>query len=88
MLAIRLARVGAKKKPYYRVIVIEKERANTGRFVEIVGQYNPRTEPAQLRLDWDRVQHWIGKGAQPSATVRSLIDRSKPAAAPAAPSAA
>ena len=84
MLAIRLARVGAKKKPYYRVIVIEKERANTGRFVEIVGQYNPRTEPVQLRLDWDRVQHWIGKGAQPSATVRSLIDRNKPAAAPAA----
>ena len=81
MLAIRLARVGAKKKPHYRVIVIEKERANTGRFVEIVGQYNPRVEPVQLKMSWDRIEHWIGKGAQPSATVKSLIDRNKPAAA-------
>ncbi|MSO21157.1 MAG: 30S ribosomal protein S16 [Acidobacteria bacterium] len=81
MLAIRLARVGAKKKPHYRVIVIEKERANTGRFVEIVGHYNPRVEPVQLKLEWERVQHWISKGAQPSATVRSLIDRNKPAEA-------
>jgi small subunit ribosomal protein S16 len=81
LLAIRLARVGAKKKPHYRVIVIEKERANTGRFVEIVGQYNPRVEPVQLKLNLDRIQHWIGKGAQPSATVKSLIGRSKPAEA-------
>jgi len=64
--------------------VIEKERANTGRFVEIVGQYNPRVEPVQLKLNWDRIEHWIGKGAQPSATVRSLIDRNKPAASSAA----
>lgn len=76
---IRLARVGAKKKPHYRVVVVEKERSNTGRFVEIVGHYNPRKEPVELRLDMDRVQHWIRHGAQPSDTVRSFLRRNKPA---------
>jgi small subunit ribosomal protein S16 len=84
---IRLARVGAKKKPHYRVVVIEKERSNTGRFVEIVGQYNPRKEPVELKLDMDRVQHWIKRGAQPSETVQSFLRKHKPAAE-AAPAAA
>lgn len=88
MLSIRLARVGAKKKPHYRVIVIDKERANTGRFLEIVGHYNPRTNPVDLTLKRDRIEHWLQVGAQPSDTVRTLLKRHKPAAEGAASPAA
>ena len=77
MLTIRLARVGARKKPHYRVVVIEKERANSGRFVEIVGHYNPRKDPVDLELKWERIQHWLQHGAQPSETVRGLLRRRK-----------
>ena len=88
MLTIRLARVGAKKKPHYRVVVVEKGRANTGRFVEIVGHYNPRSNPVDLTLKRERIEHWLGVGAQPSDTVRSLLKhhRAAPegAASPAA----
>lgn len=88
MLTIRLARVGAKKKPHYRVVVIEKGRANTGRFVEIVGHYNPRSNPVDLRLERERIEHWLRLGAQPSDTVRSLLKRhtaaSEEVASPAA----
>ena len=73
MLVIRLSRIGAKKKPHYRVVVIEKERARDGRPVETVGYYNPRTDPATVRLQADRIQYWIEKGAQPSDTVRGLL---------------
>jgi small subunit ribosomal protein S16 len=73
LLTIRLARVGAKKKPHYRVVVIEKGRANTGRFVEIVGHYNPRSTPMDLSLKRERIDHWLRVGAQPSDTVRSLL---------------
>lgn len=75
MLAIRLARVGARKKPHYRVVVIDKERARNGRFVEIVGTYNPRTSPASIALKQERIQYWISKGAQPSDTVQRLITK-------------
>ena len=75
MLAIRLTRTGAKKKPHYRVVVIEKERARDGRFVEILGHYNPTVEPIELKVDRDRIQYWISKGAQPSATVTRLLAR-------------
>ena len=88
MLTIRLARVGAKKKPHYRVVVIEKERSNTGRPVEIVGHYNPRTSPVDLTLKRERIEHWLKVGAQPSATVRSLLERHKPVAEGAASPAA
>ena len=71
LLTIRLARVGAKKKPHYRVVVIEKERANTGRFVEIVGHYNPRSNPVNLTLKRERVEHWLPISAQPSCAVRA-----------------
>ena len=81
MLSIRLTRTGAKKKPHYRVVVIEKERARDGRFLEILGHYNPTVDPIDVRLDTDRVQYWIGKGAQPSQTVSRLIARSTPAPA-------
>ena len=73
MLVIRLTRIGARKKPRYRVVVIEKERARDGRPVEIVGFYNPMTNPSTIDLKHDRVDYWIGKGAQPSDTVRGLM---------------
>ena len=61
---IRLARVGARKQPHYRVVVIEKDRARNGRSVEVVGTYNPRTTPASLELKRDRIDYWVGNGAQ------------------------
>jgi small subunit ribosomal protein S16 len=79
MLAIRLARFGAKKKPTYRVVVIERERARNSRSVEVVGHYNPIAKPAQVELKHDRIQFWIKNGAQPSDTVARLL-KSNPAA--------
>ena len=76
MLRIRLARTGANKKPSYRVVVIERDQARDGGFVEIVGHYNPRRDPVELVLKRDRVDYWLGKGAQPSETVRSLLKKS------------
>ena len=75
---IRLARVGARKQPYYRVVVIDKERARNGRSVEVVGTYNPRTSPASIDLKRDRIDHWVSKGAQLSDRVGKLM--AKPAA--------
>ncbi len=75
MLRIRLARTGAKKKVSYRVVVIERERARDGRFVEIVGHYNPRRNPAEAVINRDRVEHWLSRGARPSETVRSLLKK-------------
>ena len=79
MLTIRLARIGKKKHPFYRVIVTEKTRPRNGLFVEIVGTYDPQKKPAIVQLNNERVQYWLGKGAQPSDTVRSLIRNPKPA---------
>ncbi|HEX6905379.1 MAG TPA: 30S ribosomal protein S16 [Terriglobales bacterium] len=70
---IRLARMGARKQPYYRVVVIEKERARNGRALEIVGTYNPRTNPASVDLKRDRIEHWLSHGAKMSATVSHLL---------------
>jgi small subunit ribosomal protein S16 len=70
---IRLARVGARKQPYYRVVVIEKERARNGRSVEVVGTYNPRTNPGSVELKRDRIDHWLSKGAQMSDRVSKLV---------------
>ena len=78
MLMIRLARVGARKQPYYRVVVIEKERARDGRSVEVVGTYNPRTNPTSIDLKRDRIDHWVSKGAQMSETVARLVKRHTP----------
>ena len=77
MLRIRLTRVGKKKQPSYRIVVIEKKNARNGRFVEIVGHYNPRQDPAVVEMKADRVQYWLSKGAQPSDTVRSFIRAQK-----------
>ena len=76
LLRIRLARTGANKKPSYRIVVIERDRARDGGFVEIVGHYNPRRDPVELVVKRDRVDYWLGQGAQPSETVRSLLKRS------------
>jgi small subunit ribosomal protein S16 len=77
VLAIRLARYGKKKKPFYRVVVMDKRRPRNGRFVEIVGTYDPLKKPLETRLDAERIRYWLGRGAQPSDTVRSLLRRGK-----------
>ena len=81
MLMIRLARFGAKKKPFYRVVVIEKERARNGRALEVVGHYNPLGAQAQVSLKHDRIEHWTRNGAQLSETVRRLVEKNPAAAA-------
>jgi small subunit ribosomal protein S16 len=80
MLMIRLARFGSKKRPSYRVVVIEKERARNGRAVEIVGNFNPVAQPQVVNLKHDRIEHWMKCGAQPSDTVARLL-RKNPAPA-------
>jgi len=70
---IRLARVGARKQPHYRVVVIEKDRARNGRSVEVVGTYNPRTTPPSLNLKRDRIDFWVGNGALLSERVGKLF---------------
>lgn len=86
MLMIRLARVGARKQPYYRVVVIEKDRARNGRSVELVGTYNPRTNPASVDFKHDRIDYWRGKGAQLSDRVAKLLRSHAPSGTgPSAP---
>jgi small subunit ribosomal protein S16 len=78
---IRLTRVGATKRPAYRVIAIDKRRSRDGRALEILGFYDPLTEPATVQLDTDKIKAWIGKGAQPSDTVVKLMAQAERAAA-------
>ncbi len=73
MLTIRLSRIGKKKKPFYRVVVIERTRPRDGRVKEAVGTYDPLKKPAEIKLDAERVKYWLGQGAQPSDTVRSFL---------------
>ena len=73
MLAIKLMRTGAKKRPSYRIIVKEKQSKRDGAYLENLGTYNPTREPAEIKLDMDRVRYWISKGAQPTDTVSQLI---------------
>ena len=70
---IRLRRTGAKKQPSYRVVVADSRKANNGRFIEIIGHYNPRREPPELVVKEERALHWLSHGAQPSDTARSLL---------------
>jgi small subunit ribosomal protein S16 len=70
--------MGAKKKPFYRVVVTERRQARDGSFVEIVGHYNPGTDPPSVELDMDRLKHWMSKGARPSETVSSLLKKAQP----------
>ena len=88
MLSIRMRRVGSKKKPYFRVVVTEAKSARESSFVENVGTYNPRSKPALVEINKERLQHWLKLGAQPSDSVRTLMakhlsrDLSAPVAAP------
>src|ERR1041384_7121922 len=75
MLSIRLRRAGTTKKPHYRVVVADSRAWRDGRFVEVLGHYDPRKDPAVVKIDAARAQHWIGQGAQPSDTVRSLLKK-------------
>lgn len=70
---IRLRRVGRKKQPSYRVVIAERRAARDGAYIETIGSYQPRRQPAQLRLDMERVDYWLGQGAEPSTTVHGLI---------------
>ena len=70
---MRLARVGSKKNPIYRVVVADSRSPRDGRFIEIVGRYNPQTDPSTIELDEDKVRGWLEKGAQPSESVRRLL---------------
>jgi len=77
VLTIRLSRIGKKKKPYCRVVVIERTRPRDGRIKEAVGTYDPLKKPAEIKLNRERIMHWIGLGAQPSDTVRSFLRQQK-----------
>lgn len=70
---IRLTRKGTKKKPFYRIVVADSEAPRDGKFLEIIGTYNPLTDPAEVKIDPERLRVWLDRGAQPSDTVRSLI---------------
>ena len=72
---IRLARVGSKKNPIYRVVVADSRSPRDGRFIEIVGRYNPQTDPSTIELDEAKIKDWLAKGAQPSDTVARLIQK-------------
>ena len=81
MVMIRLARFGAPKQPYYRVVVIEKDRARNGRSIEVVGTYNPRTSPASVELKHDRIAYWRGVGAQLTPIVAKIVEKNPTKAA-------
>ncbi len=86
MVTIRLRRQGAKKSPFYRIVVTDSRNAREGAFVEILGHYNPRVQPEGVVIDRERLQYWLGVGARPSDTVRTLVKRhpQTPAVEPAA----
>jgi len=75
MVKIRLRRMGAKKAPFYRIVVADSRYPRDGRFIEEIGYYNPVTSPAELKVDVDRAQAWIKTGAQPTETVRDLLKK-------------
>jgi small subunit ribosomal protein S16 len=75
MLSIRLRRAGSTKKPYFRVVVLEARSGRDGSFVENLGTYNPRSKPAQVAIDKARVEHWLKRGARPSDSVRTLLEK-------------
>ena len=77
MLKIRLRRMGAKKDAFYRLVVSDSRSTPRGRFVDVVGTYDPRTDPAAVKIDVERAEQWLKKGALPSDTVRSLLVRAK-----------
>ena len=77
MVKIRLRRMGAKKAPFYRVVVADSHFARDGRFIEEIGTYDPLTEPATIKIDMERANYWIANGAQPTETVRGLLKKAE-----------
>ena len=75
MVKIRLRRMGAKKAPFYRVVVADSRFARDGRFIEEIGYYNPVSEPVEMKIDEERAKYWLGVGAQPTDTVRGLLKK-------------
>jgi len=75
MLSMRLMRFGAKKRPSYRIVVMDSERARQSQALDTVGTYNPMTEPADIKIDQEKVKYWLGKGVRPSKTVESVLHR-------------
>jgi len=75
VIKLRLRRMGAKKRPSYRIVAAETRSPRDGRFIEVVGFYDPLTNPATVRINTDRVRHWLSVGAQPSDTVRDILRR-------------
>ena len=75
MVKIRLTRMGAHKKPFYRIIVADSRARRDGPFVEIIGTYDPKKEPSEIKVNVDRAKHWIELGAQPTDSVRKLLQR-------------
>ena len=72
---IRLRRMGAKKRPFYRLVIADSRRARDGRFIETLGYYNPCVEPNELKIDDARARYWLGVGAQPSETAQALLKK-------------
>jgi small subunit ribosomal protein S16 len=85
MVVIRLRRAGSKKRPFFRVVVTDSRAARDSSFVEVLGHYNPRTTPETVKLDRERVEFWVKRGAQASDTVRTLLDRNPAPAVADAP---
>jgi small subunit ribosomal protein S16 len=77
MLKIRLLRAGAKKRPYYRIVAIDERRQRDGRALEFLGSYDPKHDPAVLKVEIDRIDHWVSQGARLSDTVRSIVNRAR-----------
>jgi small subunit ribosomal protein S16 len=75
MVKIRLRRTGAKKQPHYRVVVTDSKSPRDGKFIEVIGHYNPRTVPPTVEIDGERALYWLGSGAQPSAAVKRMFDQ-------------
>ena len=74
---IRLKRIGAKKAPFYRVVVADERSPRDGKFIEEIGYYNPLTEPAEIKIDAEKASKWISNGAQPTETVRTLLKKTE-----------
>ncbi len=85
MVRLRLTRMGAKKKPFYRIVAIDQRVQRDGRPIELLGYYDPMKSPKVVKMDLARIDHWISQGAQPSDTVGRLIEKYRTAAADAAP---
>lgn len=77
MVTIRLTRMGTKHRPFYRIVAIDKERARDSRYIDLIGHYNPMTDPAEIKFDVEKYNEWINKGAKPSQTVKSLLKKFK-----------